>query len=90
MRRVSETRLRINPSNQFPERLRIVRAASVSPRGVTLNTSAFVSDGRRAWRPGMAFTDARPVNAESALRRHAEHAAHVGIFAEGREGKRAA
>ena len=68
-------------ARQFPERLTVIRAASVSPRGVTLSAAAFVSDGRACWRPGMNVEDARPVNALDALRRNAEEAARHGIFA---------
>jgi hypothetical protein len=91
MRRVSETRQRINPvQRNYPERLTVVRSAHVSASGIYPRAAAFVSDGRACWRPGADLRDARPVNALDALRRNAEHAAPLGVFAEGREGKRAA
>jgi hypothetical protein len=74
----------------YPEKLRVVRSAHIEPRGVQLRASAFVSDGRACWRPGMSHADARPVNALDALRRNAEHAASRGIFADERQGRRAA
>lgn len=70
-----------SPATNFPEKLRVVRAAHVEPRGVHLRAAAFVSDSRGCWRPGMKFEDARPVNAVEALRRHAEVAVAAGIYA---------
>lgn len=63
---------------RFPERLQVVRAASVRSNGVRISASAFVSNALGCWRPSMNFEDARPVSALDALRRHAEvHTHHV-------------
>lgn len=82
MRRIAKQPARVYPvESNFPEKLRVVRAAHIEPRGVHLRASAFVSDARGCWRPGMKLEDARPVNAAEALRRHAEVAAAQDVYA---------
>lgn len=82
MKLYSKTPASVYPtSKNFPERLRVVRSASVRPNGVSFSALAFVSDARGCWRPGMKFEDALPVNAAEALQQHAEVAAAKGIYA---------